>query len=213
MKSLIPLVLLSCLAYTAHASVTINPTFTLGIPVPDNTGIGLADTRTISTTIASITKVKVQISMQGGWAGDMYASLLHGTGFVVLLNRPGKNLARPEGSGVNEFILNLDDAAPADIHTAITDLGVFSGSYQPDAREIDPDAVLDTSPRTAFLSSFNGLDANGEWTLFVADVASGDQMTVNSWALEIQGVVPEPSTAMITAVGMLGLLRRRREKA
>jgi hypothetical protein len=150
--------------------------------------------------------------MQGGWAGDMYVSLLHGSGFAVLLNRPGKTLENPLGSGVNDMIISFDDAAPADIHTAITDLGSFTGSYQPDARETDPDSVIDTSPRTAFLSSFNGLDANGEWTLFVADVSSGDQMTVNSWSIEIQGV-PEPSTAVITTLSVLGLLRRRRETA
>ncbi len=212
MKCLILLVLFSCITCSANATTTINAAFILGTPVPDNTGPGLADTRTINSSITSITKVFVHLYMQGGWAGDMYVSLVHGSGFAVLMNRPGKTLLNPVGSGVSEFGVTFDDAAVADIHTAITNSGEFSGTYQPDGREIDPDNVLDTSLRSAFLSSFNGLDANGEWTLFVADVSSGDQMTVDGWALEIQGV-PEPSATMITALGVLGLLRRRREKA
>ncbi len=209
MKSLILLLTLSCMVITAQGATTINPTFAIGIQVPDNTGTGLSDTRIISSSITSITKVSVQLTMQGGWVGDLYVSLLHGSGFAVLLNRPGRDLLNTDGSGVEDFFVNFDDDSPTDIHTGIPSSGVAFGSYQPDAREVDPDFALDTSPRTAFLSSFNGLDANGEWTLFVADVSSGGQMTVDSWSLEIQGV-PEPSTMIITALSIFGLLRRRR---
>ena len=60
--------------------------------------------------------------------------------------------------------------------------------------------MLNTSARTAFLSSFNGLDPNGTWTLFIADVSGGDQSTLVSWELDITAV-PEPVTV---ALGIFG---------
>jgi len=36
---------------------------------------------------------------------------------------------------------------------------------------------------SAFLSSFNGLDASGEWVLTVSDGSSSDFGTLNSWGL------------------------------
>lgn len=209
MKILISFALLSGLSVSANAASTVNYVFLIDTPVPDNTGVGFSDTQQITSSITSITGVSVQMAMRGGWAGDMYAYVTHGDGFAVLLNRPGRNLANLAGSGVSEFSIEFADDAPADVHTAIATSGVVSGFFQPDAREIDPDNSLDTSPRTAFLSSFNGLDANGDWTLFVADVSSGDQMTLDGWSLTIQGI-PEPTTTLIAALGMAGLLRRRR---
>ena len=41
------------------------------------------------------------------------------------------------------------------------------------------------------LASFNNLDPNGNWTLFLADLSTGDQSTLTSWSLEITAV-PEP---------------------
>jgi len=147
--------------------------------------------------------------MSGGWNGDLYAYLRHGSGFSVLLNRPGRSLDELQGSGTVDLSVVFDDLALADIHTAIPSLGSASGTFQPDAREIDPDNALDTSPRTAFLSSFEGLDANGDWTLYVADVATGDTMTLGSWSLSVTGV-PEPSAALLGAMGACLALRRRR---
>lgn len=53
----------------------------------------------------------------------------------------------------------------------------MTGTWQPDGRTNSPGSVLDSQPPDAFLSSFNGLDPNGDWTLFVADVSGGDTHT------------------------------------
>jgi hypothetical protein len=90
--------------------------------------------------------------------------------------------------------------------------GLVTGYWQPDAREIDPDLVVDTDPRTAYLSSFQGLTANGTWTLFVADNSAGDQSTLVGWGLTILGT-PEPSRAMLLMLGAAGMLMRRRRHA
>ena len=49
------------------------------------------------------------------------------------------------------------------------------GKWVADGRTNRPTEVLDTDARPALLSGFNGLDPNGNWTVFVADVAGGRQ--------------------------------------
>jgi len=209
MKPLASISLLASFSLSAHAASTVNETFIVGTQVPDNSGIGISNTQHISSPITSISEVNVQIALTGGWAGDLYAYLTHGSGFTVLLNRPGRSLANLAGSGVSDFSAYFSDSSPGDIHTAIPASGPVTGFFQPDGREIDPDNSLDTTPLTALLSSFVGLDANGDWTMYVADVSSGDTMRLESWSLTINGV-PEPATATLLAAGALGMLRRRR---
>jgi len=205
MQPLIILTLIAGLPLTAHAASLI-----VGMPIPDNNAIGLSSTQQVAVPFTAIGEVTVQLTMSGGWSGDLYIYLTHGSGFAVLLNRPGRSLADDQGSGATDLSIVFADRAAADIHTDIPSVGSVGGMFQPDARTIDPENSLDSSQRSAFLSSFNGLDANGDWTLYAADVSSGDTMTLNSWSISISEV-PEPSAALLTAVGMLGLLRRRRE--
>jgi uncharacterized protein (TIGR03382 family) len=197
------------LPLASHAASTATYTYNIHTAIPDNNGIGMINTQWVTTPITSISGINIQLTLAGGWCGDVYAYLTHDSGFVVLLNRPGRSLDDPFGSGAANLSVNFADNAPNDIHTGIPNTGTAIGIYQPDARMIDPDDAWDTSPRTAFLSSFDGLDANGDWTLFVADVATGDIMTLDSWSLTVTGV-PEPSAATLAVLGMSGLLLRRR---
>ena len=52
--------------------------------------------------------------------------------------------------------------------------------------------MLNTSGRSAYLNAFNSLDPNGTWTLFIADLSSGDTSTLVSWELDITAI-PEPA--------------------
>lgn len=210
MKILITLAVLAAGSFPLHATTIITRfDFTINQPIPDNDPVGFSDTRQVSSPITAITGVTILLSMEGGWAGDMYAYVTHASGFAVLINRPGRSGTNLAGSGVSQMSIILKDDAESDIHTAIPTTGLVSGEFQPDARMIDPDDSLDTSPRSAFLSSFHGLDANGEWTLFVADVAAGDQMVLNDWSLVVEGI-PEPSTSVMALLGLMALLWRRR---
>jgi len=79
---------------------------------------------------------------------------------------------------------------------------------------------LDTDPRTALLSSFNGLDPNGSWTLFLADVGNGEMSTVANWGLSIEATstrtvsVPDAGSSLLllgAACAGLAWFKRRRE--
>jgi subtilisin-like proprotein convertase family protein len=59
------------------------------------------------------------------------------------------------------------------------------------------------------LSSFNGMDPNGQWTLFIADTSAGGEGTLVNWGMQIT-TVPEPSMAALIAVfGFSYLLKKR----
>ncbi len=206
-----------------------------GLPLApaDGTGAPASDTRIVSgSAIARITDLDVHFTLtnptQGGaYNGDYYVSLQHDSGFSVLLNRAG----RGEGSGPtqlfgygdNGFSVTFDDQAGAgDIHIYRTTPGTpvdfsytlpLTGTWAPDGRTSSPLNVVSSDPRDgALLNSFNGLDANGTWTLQIVDFSPGGTATLNNWGLAVKGV-PEPSEIQLlalTGAALLGLASRRR---
>jgi hypothetical protein len=88
---------------------------------------------------------------------------------------------------------------------------VVSGTFQPHGRHLLLYNMLDTTPPAAILSSFNGVDPNGETALSVADVSDGDLHQLQSWGLDV-AVVPEPEFPSLgcTAAICLGTLGRWR---
>lgn len=188
--------------------------FADGGSIPDGDLTGWQDTRTISDFAdgLSITDVNVTLTISGGWSGDLYGYLLHDTGFAVLLNRTGHTDGNSAGYGDPGFNVTIDDdLANSDIHlyqlfsATYNSVGQLLGSWQSDARDVHPLTVLDTDPRTATLDSFNTLNPNGEWMLYLADVSSGEQSTITGWSMQIT-VVPEPA-ALIPSLLLLGWAR------
>ena len=184
---------------------------TVNATIPDNDDSGLASVINVSTGGQTLTAVEVVLEIQNGWNGDLYAYVEHNGVMCYLLNRPGRTLADPAGAASSGMLITFADSAPADSHTAISGVyGEFvTGTYQPDARAADPGLVTDLSLRSHYLAGFNDQDADGEWTLFVADLADGGVATLGNWSLSLT-VVPEPDVALLGAVGLLGLFRRRR---
>ena len=186
-------------------------------PIPDGSPSGLASVLTISSPITSIQSITATLEIGGTFNGDLYAYLTHGSGFAVLLNRSGRSAQTGLASfGYDDegFDVVFNDLASTDIHNYQSDVvpapgSPLTGVWMPDGREIDPDDVLDTDPRTAMLDSFVGEDVNGDWTLFVADLASGNDHILNSWSITIEGI-PEPAGGALLGAGLLGLLLRRR---
>lgn len=203
-------------ATVSHGSITLTEGWLVNLDVPDNDPAGVSDTRILTTSILSIESVTVSIVLSSTfamWNGDFYAYLVHDTGFAVLLNRVGRTATDPDGYGDAGFNVTFSDLAPNDIHgyqsTTNPAGGVLTGTWQPDGRNMDPYLAIDATPRSATLSSFDGLDANGAWTLFVADVAAGGEARLASWSLTVTGQIPEPSRTMLIAVALACVLLGR----
>ena len=194
--ALIIAVLLLALARSAQAD--FSPTFSTGFQnggvIPDNNLSGWTDTRTLSGAPTAIGDVNVRLSLSGGWNGDLYAYLVHNSGFAVLLNRVGRGTGEGDtGPGFSTAGMNvkLDDSALLNIHDVSAPGAQPAYSYAPDGRNISPLASagsFDSGYPLALLSSFNGQNANGNWTLFIADVSGGGVSTVTSWGLDIAAV-------------------------
>ena len=175
----------------------------------------------ITSAITLLDSVEVRLTIAGTFNGDLYVTLAHESGFSVLLNRTGRTASDAFGYSDDGFNITLaGSAANGDVHVYRT-AGTpnpgspLIGTWQPDARNVDPDSVTDGSARTAFLSSFNDLDANGQWRLFVADVSTGEVHTLTSWGLDLMGI-PEPATISLALVGLVALayaVRRARSQA
>ncbi|MCP5528054.1 MAG: PEP-CTERM sorting domain-containing protein [Verrucomicrobiales bacterium] len=195
--------------------------------IPDGSPAGISDTRLVSGTgIAAIGSLRVGLEISGGFIGDLYAYLRYENGsdaaFSVLLNRLGRSAANPLGGPNAGLNLSLRDDATDNAHDYLSVGPVpppgdpVAGEWQPDGRNIDPGssgAIFDaTSPSTP-LSGFNGFGADGEWTLFVADMSSGVAHQVESWSLTIVPV-PEPAHAgvVLMVLGGWWAIRRARRR-
>lgn len=175
--------------------------------IPDGNPGGLTTTIDVSGLYSQTTDVNVNLDVSGGPSGDWYAYLSYGDATAVLLNRPGKTSSDALGYDDTAFVIKLNDQASqtVDIHLyrTVTGYSILGGAeWRPDARNVNPQTVLDTDDRTAPLSSFNSLNPNGTWTLFFADMAGGGgQATLNGWSLEIEAV-PEPINQALAAFGV-----------
>jgi subtilisin-like proprotein convertase family protein len=201
LSSLLKLCLtLTVLAWGLAASAqtfTTTTNFTVEAMVPDADASGLVSAQIISTPVTNVTDLKVTLKVSGTWNGDLYCFLAHGTGHTVLLSRVGRSSASDLGYNDAGLDVTFDDAATnGDSHVYRLQLsggqgtsipGPLTNAWAPDARVTFPTNVLDTDARSAFLGSFNGVDPNGEWVLFVADMEGGDIHMLDSWGLEITG--------------------------
>jgi len=200
------------MAMTARTSavvpVNISTNWTGTQVIPDNNGNGVAFSFNLSGLGAVfITDVKVDLNIAGGWNGDLFAYLSHGSGYSVLLNRPGSTAGNPGGSGVSGLNVEFSDSYLTDIHTALNN--PLTGNFAPDGRTASPFSALDTDPRTAMLGSFKGIDPNGSWTLFFADVSPLSTSTIQSWTVNVGFAVPEPGCAALVGLALaLGFVRR-----
>ncbi|MCP5515988.1 MAG: PEP-CTERM sorting domain-containing protein [Verrucomicrobiales bacterium] len=200
-------------------------TFNVGAAIPDGIDPGLADFQTVSGE-SVVTSLSVGLAISGtgfgAFNGDLYVTLLHvpSSTWVVLVNRPGRDAGNDLGYLDNGMTVTLE-AGGNDIHTYQTSSpapsygasGELLGTWAADGRSADPASVLDTSPRTTSLNDFLGINPNGDWVLYAADLESGGEAQLDSWTLNInQVIIPEPGTVTLFAALGLGLwasVRRR----
>jgi len=204
-KFVLPILALCCCC--GQSQLVTN--WPIGQPIPDGDFSGVANAQSILTPITSITDLKVTLQVSGTWNGDLYCYLTHSPGFAVLLNRVGRRPESTVGYGDNGFNVTFDDGATnGDVHIYRRTLsgsdftpisGLLTNAWVPDGRTNNPAVVLNTDAGTAFLSSFNGLDPNGQWVLFIADMEPGDFSTLDGWGLQISGTTRSATNSTQTA--------------
>jgi subtilisin-like proprotein convertase family protein len=146
--------------YTVQFTITGTSTYT------NNTPVAIRDLATVTSTITVprtliTADLNVRILISHTWDSDLYIYLRGPDGTTVLLvNRRG-------GSGDNFNNTILTDEAATSIAFGVAP---FSGSYRPEQS----------------LSAFDGKNAFGTWTLYIADLAALDVGTLHSWSLTFE---------------------------
>ena len=163
---------------------------------------GVAFPCTLSSSQTTIPDLSVTLNISGGCNGDLFAYLSHDGGYAVLLNRVGRSSIDDLGSSTSGFAVTLTSRAAPDIHNSqnlspsYNGAGQLTGNSGADGRDVRPDLSFDSTPRTAGLNSFNGLDPNGAWVIYFYDASLGGVSTLNGWSVEVQAV-PEPVNAAL----------------
>ena len=100
----------------ANVPGTISYSWNGSQTIPDNDASGVAFSFNLSPgEPLAITDVTVDLNIAGGWNGDLYAYLSHGSGFSVLLNRIGSTAANPGGSGVSGMNVEFSEIGRAHV--------------------------------------------------------------------------------------------------
>ena len=182
----------------AEATLTMSQTFTPSNgTIADGNPVGSVFTGHFNQTgfDSAVLGVSIGFNITGGYNGDLYAYLVAPNGTVVmLLNQPGNPAYGSPASGFGNGTANsfqLTDTGASNIQGVDgTPWQALTGSYQA------------AETLNNFVTS--GTSANGNWTLFFADMSSGGGTSyLNDWTLNLT-VVPEPVTlALITFIAML----------
>ncbi|MBP7149089.1 MAG: proprotein convertase P-domain-containing protein [Acidobacteria bacterium] len=126
-------------------------------PIADNSSV---DSIVVVAESGPVVDVNVTVNITHTFDGDLSLSLVGPNGVSVAL------VTRRGSSGDNFVDTVFDDSAVTPISSGSAP---FTGSFKPE------------SP----LAGFNGIPANGTWTLHVVDNAGGDTGTLTGWTLEI----------------------------
>ena len=175
-------------------------TWTVNQTIPEGNPVGITFTGAFSAANAGdqVLGLTVGLTLSGGYNGNLYAYLLSPEGVkVVLMNQPGVSVNGfgASGSGMN---ITLTDAYTAQgAIQNVTSSSVLSGAYHP----AEQFSYFGTSGTPGGL-------ANGTWTLFFADLATGGgTSTLESWRVGMElSAVPEPSEWAALSLGLLGVV-------
>ena len=137
--------------------------------IPDNSPAGVDSTLSVPAT-GTIQDLNVRIgSITHPWVGDLRIQLKSPNAItVVLADRPGGT----SNGGDNFTNTVFDDEASTTLGAAGT-AAPYTGSFRPQ----------NAGGPQSTLSAFDGQSMSGTWTLTVADLASADTGTLQSWGL------------------------------
>jgi hypothetical protein len=199
-----------CLLTLSLAAFAQTPSYLFtagGLPasIPDNNANGYQNSLTASGIPGPILDVTITLNITGGFNGDLYVALDYNNTTAVLLNRVGLSAVSSVGYPNSGFAVTLQDSAASDVHSyqtfsyTLNGSGQLTGQWQPDGRLVSPlssGAVIAGAARGDMLGVFDGMNANGTWTLFTADLSPGGVSTLAGWSLAITAV-PEPNSVAL----------------
>ena len=150
--------------------------------IPNGNPVGVAFTEDVTAGASGIpanyvvSGLTVGLDISGGYNGGLVAYLVAPNGTLVqLLNQPGSG-SSPFGYGGSGLNVTLADGSPGIQTTSETPGVVFTGTYG----------------AAGSLSSVNGSVADGDWTLFFANLGSGGSSgELLNFTLNLTAV-PEP---------------------
>ncbi len=153
-------------------TLVYNQTFTNTTPmsIPDNDPIGaysplvVSGVPTASMSLGDLASVTMDITHT--WDSDLDIVLVapDGTTFIYLASGVGSS-----GDNFTNTVFT-----PTAVTAIASGTAPFTGTFIP----ADP------------FSTFNGIDPNGTWNMFIADFATGDVGTLNSWSLNFNVSAP-----------------------
>lgn len=158
MKKQILILLMITSAILANALVYESTDVPVPMPLINHVYESIIDVEDTGT----VTDINCTIWVQHSWLEDLNIYLTHNGISVELTTNNGS-------SGDNYWETTFDDEATIPIQGQMADEAPFTGSYQPEG----------------FLSSFDGSDMSGIWTLELMDDAQGDQGILHAWSIEI----------------------------
>jgi hypothetical protein len=140
----------------------------------------------VAGVVEPVSGLRVTLAnLSHSWPADVDILLVGPQGQnVILMSDAGSSVA------INNVTFVFDDAADA----ALTTGGpLVSGTYRPTnlagtGSDLFPAPAPALSGATT-LSTFDGTNANGTWSLYVLDDSAGDGGTIGSWSLTF---APEP---------------------
>jgi hypothetical protein len=215
-KSTLILMMLAGCCVTAEAGMFglngsyTSLTFANGGDVPAGNTAGWSDSESVSGITGNISSITVNLNISGGFNGSLYGYLEYDGVIVTLLNRVGVSSGNAFGYSDSGFNITLDSSAANNVHSYQSGAytlsgGQLTGTWAPDGNNGSPlgsPSSFSANPSGTGLNSLDGLNPDGTWTLFLADVVSGGgDPGVVSWGMTIEAV-PEPTNV---ALGIFGV--------
>ena len=153
---------------------------TINLAIPDGTGASASTNLSVSGMTGTVDDVEVTVNITHTWVSDLRLALLGPNGVSVAL------VTARGGSGDNFTNTIFDDQAATAISAGAAP---FTGRFRPEVA----------------LSTFNGINPNGTWTLVLTDTVSLDAGVLQNWSLRLSAFDPagggEP-TAVTDANGI-----------
>lgn len=196
MRYLILLLILSAAAIAAPAQ-TFNNATSIAVPsIGTTSGVAspYSSNITVSGVIGTVTKVTVSLrNLTHTFPDDIDILLVGPTGAkMILMSDTGGSL------DVNNVTLTFDDAAAGSLPDSTQ---IATGTFKPTNIGAGDTfaAPAPAGPYAATLSTFNNLNPNGTWSLYIVDDTSGDVGTMAlGWSLTIQTM---PTAASVSISG------------